>query len=224
MDNSQLLERIADLEQELISTKLQLACAKSSIDSLEHQLAITSSALLRATPPPKAAAIVVPTARPFSSSKTGGDETESSCRPRKAMRTLNPSSCASALNLFSEIKDPPRRLSSLDSSDRCDLFLRRSSVLNPNTCASGLNPYAELPSLLSPSMLSQSVSVNAKGSSHDIARLFGNRRPSSSSSLSDRHRVGSRNNVRLGDNRRTNQANRSNQVNSKMNAEWGEFK
>ena len=80
MESSQLLACIADLEQELISTKLQLACAMSSIDSLEHRLTITNSALLNATmsnnssndapSPPCAATIAVPTADPFSSRRT----------------------------------------------------------------------------------------------------------------------------------------------------------
>jgi hypothetical protein len=138
MENSQVLERIADLERELISTKLQLACAMSSIDSLEHQLAITNTSLLRAknrdndnsndaaAAPPftlREASVVVPTANPLASlpsSKTGGGgyDTDSSSRgrPRKHMRKLNPSSCASGLNLFSEIKKAPRRLSMADGN------------------------------------------------------------------------------------------------------------
>jgi hypothetical protein len=244
MENSQLLERIADLERELISTKLQLACAMSSMDSLEHQLAITTSALLKAKtsdnsntdapPPPLAATKVVPTANPFSSSETGGDDMDSSRRPRKAMRMLNPGSCASALNLFSEIKDPPRRLSTADGDSRDGghaLRLSRGTAGRPNenSRASGLNLFEnlldkELPSLLTPSMLSLSSSAHIKKrSSHDIALLLGNRRPLSSSSLNGRRTVGSRTNVRGGS--RTNvRLGHSYQENSKMNAEWGEFK
>jgi len=244
MQNSQLLERIADLERELISTKLQLACAMSSIDSLEHQLAIKSSALLKATtsdntntdalPPPRAATMVVPTANPFLSSKTCGDEMDSSRRPRKAMRMLNPGSCSSALNLFTEIKGPPRRLSTADGDSRDGghaLCLNRGTAgrLNKNSCESGLNLFEnlldkELPSLLTPSMLSLSSSVNIKKrSSHDIALLLGNRRPMSSSSLNGRCTVGSRTNVR-GGSRSNVRLGHSYQGNSKMNAEWGEFK
>jgi hypothetical protein len=43
MDDLQLQERITSLERELVSTKLPLACAKSTEDSLKHHHAKMSA-------------------------------------------------------------------------------------------------------------------------------------------------------------------------------------
>ena len=45
--NAPLQDRIADLERELVSLKLQIACAKSSVDSLKLELAKFSSTLAK---------------------------------------------------------------------------------------------------------------------------------------------------------------------------------
>jgi hypothetical protein len=241
MLSPQLLERIAELERELISTKLKLACALSSIDNIEHELAIKSSALLRATmsdnnnttAPPLLGeiTIVVPTANPFPSIKTGGDEMTSSCRRRKANMMLDPSSCASALAMSSEIKDSRSRLETADSDPRERIgsasfsFSRGPSChLNKNSCASGLYLFEKCgASILTSSMLSLSSSVNIKKrSSREIALLFGSRRPLSSSSLHSRRRVRSRTNV-SGGSRTAARLGHRNEGNPNMNAEWDEF-
>ena len=133
--------------------KLQLACARSSEDHLKLDLAKTRLALAKATGGNVSTshsessrllcAINKPTglqnvdpAIPLSR-KSSRDEL-TSYRPRKAPHTnryLNPSSCASALNLFDEIYP-----STDDDSRGGDaLSLRRPNRLNPNSCASGLN-------------------------------------------------------------------------------------
>ncbi|KAL3775207.1 hypothetical protein ACHAW5_002768 [Stephanodiscus triporus] len=238
MDDVQWQERISNLERELVSTKLELACAKSTIDSLEHQLAMKTSALLRATCSESPCAdgavndlrslrsniIEVPSSNPFSRKKSG-DEL-SLQRPRKAPHTnkiINPGSCASALNLFTEIVAPLHPSTEFDSRCEDALTLRRhtntirSDRLNPNSCASGLNllELLGLP-LRTSSMTSLSSSMSRKAS-NDIALLVDYRGRLSASSFSGRRRVGSRNNARLGDNCRT-------QGSANKNADWGELK
>ena len=124
MDDLQLQERIASLEWELVSTKLQLACAKSSEDSLKHQLAEMRVALSKATSSYVTASysessradgsengrsdlhrqyhaiIEVPTGKPLSRKKSGDDLFH---RARKVKKVLNPGSCASALNLYAKV-------------------------------------------------------------------------------------------------------------------------
>ena len=237
--NAELLERIASLERGLCSTKLQLACAKSSEDSLKFDLAKMRVALSKATSSNVAAShsesaradgaendrskprniyqaiIEVPTGNPLSRKKSGDDLDVH--RARKVKKVLNPGSCASALNLFAEI-DAPLQRSTFDSHGASMLSLHRttknrSARLNPNSCASALNLRVAqgLHSLASASMLSVS------SSSRDIALLFGNPRLLSAPSFNGRRRVGSRNNARLGNNRCTNQGS------AKRNAEWGEL-
>lgn len=241
MDDVQLQERISNLERELVSTKLELACAKSSIDSLEHQLAMKTSALLKATGSESPHAdgavndlrslrnvthtiIEVPLSNPLSRKKSGDELLLH--RPQKVPHTnkiINPGSCASALNLFAEIVAPLNPSTEFDSRCEDALTLRRptnnirSDRLNPNSCASGLNllELLGLPSRTS-SMMSLSSSMSRRAS-HDIDLLLGRRRRLSSSSFSGRRRVGSRNNARLGDNCRT-------QGSANKNADWGELK
>jgi hypothetical protein len=142
---------------------------------------------------------------------------------------INPSLCASALNLFSEIKDAPRSISTTagDSHDgdalslsRVDNNNRTADCLNSNSRVSGLDLLVEasLPSFRAPSMMSLSSSINTNGSSHDASRLF-HRVITYSFSESGRRRVEDmRNYARLDDTQH------SNQGNSKKNAEWDEFK
>jgi hypothetical protein len=167
--NAELQERIAYLERELVSVKLQLACAKSSEDHLKLGLVKARLALAKAmggnvltshfesSPPdcvvnkPTMLQIDDP-ANPLSR-KTSRDEL-ASYRPRKAPHTnmfLNPSSCASTTNLFAKVDEPLHRSTDVDSRGGGALSLRRPTKptnnssssradrLNPNSCASGLN-------------------------------------------------------------------------------------
>jgi len=245
-DCLQLKERIADLERELVSTKLQLACAKCSIDSLEHQLAITSSSLFKATSSKVTAShsdtsradgaendrsilhyvdyavIEVPTANPHSR-KTSGDDLDVD-RARKAPHTkkvLNPGSCASALNLFSLIDAPLSPSSEVDSRNGGALSLRRPTN---NNRTDRLNPNScasglNLLELLGlPSLPAPSMlSLSSSMSRRSIHDIALLFGNSSASSFSGRRRASSRNNARLGDNRCTNQGS------AKGNAEWGEL-
>jgi hypothetical protein len=215
MDDLQLQERIASLERELVSTKLQLACAKSTEDSLKHQLAKMRLALSKATssnvPASHSASsraddaendssglhrhnnaiIEVPIGNPLSRKKSGDDLDVH--RPRKVKKVLNPGSCASALNLYAEFDAPLHPSPEVDSRVGGELSLRRpvcnsrADRLNKNSCASALNllKLFGLPSP-TPSMMSSSI---FKRSSHEFAN-----------------------------NRYTNEGS------AKRNAEWGEMK
>ena len=247
MDDLQLQERIASLEWELVSTKMQLACAKSSEDSLKHQLAKMRVALSKATSSSVTASysessradaaengrsdlhrqyhaiIEVPTGNPLSRKKSGDDLDVH--RARNVKKVLNPGSCASALNLYAEFDVSLHPLPEVDSGFGGELSLRRPACnnmvdrLNRNSCASALNllELIRLPPIATQSMLSLESSIS-KRSSGDIALLFGNRGPSSVPSVNGRCRVGSWNNpTRVGNSRYTNKGS------VKGNAEWGEF-
>ena len=245
--NAELLERIASLERGLCSTKLQLACAKSSEDSLMFDLAKMRVALSKATSSNVAAShsesaradgaendrskprniyqaiIEVPTGNPLSRKKSGDDLDVH--RARKVKKVLNPGSCASALNLYAEFDVSLHPLPEVDSGFGGELSLRRPACnnmvdrLNRNSCASALNllELIRLPPIATQSMLSLESSIS-KRSSGDIALLFGNRGPSSVPSVNGRCRVGSWNNpTRVGNSRYTNKGS------VKGNAEWVSF-
>ena len=240
--NAGLQERIVHLERELVSAKLQLACAKSSEDHLKLDLAKTRLALAKATGGNVSTfhtessrldcAITKPTrfrnvdSANLLSRKSSRDELASySDRLRKAPHTkrlLNPGSCSSALNLFAEI-DPPQNRSTDVSRGGGALSLHRSNRLNPNSCASGLNLMVAqgLQSLATSGRMSLSSSTPSsisRKSSHDIALLIGSSRALLASSFSGRRRVGSRSNVSLSNNRYHTQGS------GKGNSEWGELK
>ena len=87
--------RIASLEEELIQTRLQLACAKSSEDNLklEHAKATTNEGSRAGDKRVhKGITLTVPTQDPFS-------------RKRKHPK-LNPASCASGLELLGGLSQP----------------------------------------------------------------------------------------------------------------------
>ncbi len=155
MEDLQLQERIADLERELCSAKLQLVCAKSSLDSLEHQLAMTTLALFKAARSNATAShsessrangaesdrsslhrlnyatIEVPTRNPLSRKKSGDDLVI--YRKRKTpctKKVLNPGSCASALNLYAEVDALLHPSSEVDSRGGGELSLRRPTYIN----------------------------------------------------------------------------------------------
>lgn len=222
MDDLQLQERITSLERELVSTKLQLACAKSSEDSLKHQLAKMRLALSKATSSNVTAShsessradgaendssglhrlnftiIKVPTANPLSRKKSGDDLDVH--RARKAKKALNPGSCASALNLYAEFDAPLHPSPEVVSHGGGELTLRRPACnnsvdrLNRNSCASALN-LLKLHGLPVPttSMMSLASSIS-KRSSPEFALLFGSLGPSSAPSFNGGRRVGNRNN------------------------------
>lgn len=209
MDDLQLQERITSLERELVSTKLQLACARSTEDSLKHQLAKMRLALSKATssnaPASHSASsradgaendssglhrlnyaiIEVPTGNPLSRKKSGDDLDVH--RPRKVKKVLNPGSCASALNLYAEIDAPLHPSPVVDSRGGGELSLRRP------VC-------------------------NNRAYRHEFALLFGSLGTSAAPSINGGRRGGSWNNpTRVGNNPYTNEGS------AKGNAEWGEM-
>jgi len=227
-----LQEQISFLRKELVETRLQLACAKSSEDILKLELATIKSADTNApsntytcsfganeaagnnenTHQESTPEITsVPTADPMLRTKVHRTRTTST-------KVLNPNSCSSGLNLLLGLESNGS-LASLQRAMR--------TVLNPNSCASGLNIMTGLQSFYHDSMLSMASGISAsellrasqrnnasnvsRSSGNNLALLLGlgNARVLSSSSL--RRGSSSRNNTRHNNN------------NNRRNADWGGF-
>jgi len=134
-----LQERVVYLEMELVKTRMQLACARSSHDNLEVEntnmrslLGIEEGALRSNENTTQAnnsqtRSITVPTA--------GGPFSPENIHTSKI---LNPGSCSSALDLLGM-----SQIDSINSTDSMDSTLDHNTrimpVLNPNSCSSGLN-------------------------------------------------------------------------------------
>jgi hypothetical protein len=248
MDDLQLQERITDLERELVSTKLQLACAKSSICSLEDHLAMTR-ALFMATSSNVTTShsessrldgtendrntlndanhdsIGDSTTNPFSREQIGADlDFHRAWKAPHTKKISNPGSCASALNLFakSDAIHPSADVHSLGwgtLSHRRPASNHMADRLNLNSCSSGLN--IPKPIGLPPLPSPSMISMTSSitnKSSYDSIALLFGDHPVSKGSSSDKRRI-------VGS--RNNASNSDDcciQSSANRNAEWGVLK
>mmetsp|Transcript_36163 Transcript_36163/g.77995 ORF Transcript_36163/g.77995 Transcript_36163/m.77995 type:complete len:235 (+) Transcript_36163:288-992(+) len=226
IDNTSVMdamqERIHFLENELVETRLKLACAKSSQDYLSLELVKMKSNENNAHLQQKdgtRSIVAVPTCDPFLR-ETKKNTKKIPLKRRMPSKPLNPGSCSSAMNLMAlaQLGSNGSMLSLHHHNAK-----KKKSTLNPNSCASGLDllfgldgdSMLSMSSVVSSSKLRASQrGINASLSSgQNFALLFGNVRLNSSASM--RRNRSSKNNARL--------CNMMKNQDTKSNAEWDVF-
>jgi len=226
IDNTSVMdamqERINFLENELVETRLKLACAKSSEDYLSLELTRMKSNennAHRQQQDSTRSIDAVPTFDPFLR-KTKKNTNKVPHKRRMPSKSLNPGSCSSAMNLMAlaQLVSNGSMLSLHRQNTK-----KKMSTLNPNSCASGLdlmlgldgNSMLSMSSVVSLSkLLANQRGNNASLSSgKNFALLFGDVRLDSSASM--RRNKSSKNDARLG--------NMMKSQDTKSNAEWDVF-
>mmetsp|Transcript_1128 Transcript_1128/g.2663 ORF Transcript_1128/g.2663 Transcript_1128/m.2663 type:complete len:242 (+) Transcript_1128:51-776(+) len=156
--------RIAELENELVKTKLEAALAQSNEEHLRLETRRLQSTIERLTlspalsqdggdensygppkrshrpslPPHTLGVFKVPLADPF---RRRGSQSSTSSRAAGRRAQLNPNSCASGLNFLADLAGLGPSDSSLASSVVSTVIPRkkRRTILNPASCASALD-------------------------------------------------------------------------------------